>query len=151
MKKIIILMLVSFLFVGCGPLGCDGEPPTRATLDENGGYGMRYHFTLYEVLANGGVNPHNLSVSCKEYEYYKSEIYTDDLGAVNGSQVIWKNRFQGRDMQTSEQMAKLTFTFSDTQVQIDGFENEYSFENIDYKVETSSPESWGIPIFVWRD
>ena len=142
MKKIVLTTMMILGLVGCGPLGCDSEPPARATLDENGGYGMRYHFTIYDVT--GDANPH--AIRCTSYEYITSEIYTDDLGIVNGSQVIWKNKLGGSDMETEEKMKELTFTFSQQLLRVDGYKNEYTYLNISYKVETSSPDSWGVPI-----
>ena len=143
MKKIAgVLLGVSFLMFNHKILNCKDKPISRAIFDQKGGYGKRYHFTIFDV--SGNANPHKMQ--CTSYSYMTSEIYTDTLGKVSGIKVIWKNKFGGKDIQTQETMKNLTFLFGKEKLQIDGYKNEYNYLNIIYKIEKSSPQSWDIPI-----
>ena len=146
MKWIVSFLMVLGL-VGCGPIGCKGKPPYRATLDENGRYGMRYHAVIYTISESGGLNPHNLSTSCKEYEYIPEHIYFDEFGTMNAEQVVWKN-YMREDIPFSENgeiRSNVILNISTNAIGINGFKDNYL--NQTYSIDTTSPESWGVPIF----
>jgi len=140
-KRIIFLVLTSLLLVGCG-VNCKGEPPKRAIMHNTGAMGMAYHYTLYKPLAN---KSHSASFECTDYSYFPSEVYTDNLGTVDLNSLIWKN-LDGDDMPIRNRN-KVKFIFSSQYVTINGLENE-EIKNYGgrYKIEISSPDSWGIPI-----
>ena len=143
-KRIIFLVLAGLFLVSCG-INCKGEPPKRAILNQNIEYGMNYHFVMYEPVGDAGHTP---SPKCTKYEYGKSHIYVDDLGRVNGDSVIWIASYQGQtsDMIPSDIKKNAYFVFSKNEITIDGLSGGYEYLNGTWKIETSSPSSWGVPI-----
>jgi hypothetical protein len=140
MKYILSFIMVLGL-IGCG-INCSGKPPKRAYIHQVGGYSMQYHYSIYIPSAKSGHSP---SVKCSEYEYSKIDIYTDDLENVRGDAVIWKSLYGDLAFEDyGENPANITLDFSTEKVIISGWS---SINDGTYKVETSSPDSWGIPIF----
>ena len=140
MKKILLWTVICFGIVGCG-MNCSGEPPKRAYNHQGGGYGMRYHYSIYIPSALSGHSP---SVKCTKYEYAKIDIYTDDLGTITGDKVIWNNLYGEVAFQDyGEDPKNITLHFSNEAVTISGWS---SANNGVYKIETTPPESWGVPI-----
>ena len=144
MKKIILMLVLLFGLVGCGVI-CPSKPPKRAVMHNAGGMGMRYHFVMYEPVGDAGHTP---SLKCTKYEYGRSHIYVDDLGLVDGDSIIWVASYQG---QTSEMIPvdikkSAHFRFERKEISITGLSGGYEYLNGIWRIETSSPSSWGIPI-----
>lgn len=144
-KRILILIFSSLLLVGCGVV-CKDEPPKRAVMQENGGMGMQYHFVLYEPVGDAGHTP---SLKCTNYEYGRSHLYTDSLGVVQGDAIIWEAYHQGESasMLPEDIQNHTSFIFSKSAVTIKGATEAYSYLNGEWRIETSSPNSWGVPIY----
>ena len=144
MKKIIIsfgILIMMCLVVGCG-INCPSKPPKRAYFFNGGGYGMSYHVAAYRPASQLSHNP----TACTKYEYISFHIYFDEYGTFNGDEIVWKN-FQGGDIpfvENGEVQSNITITISKDKIVIKGFRNQ--IENGTYKIETSSPDSWGVPI-----
>lgn len=137
-KKILLIFVVSFGLIGCG-VGCSNKPPKRAVMHENSGYGMTYHFSIYIPVS--GLSH---SAKCSEYEYSKIDIYTDDLGTTTGDRVIWKSLYGDLAfVDYGENPANITLSFSNEKVVISGWS---SINDGTYKIENTSPNSWGVPI-----
>jgi len=143
MKYILSLIMILGL-IGCG-INCKSKPPKRAVLSQNPANGMRYHFVMYEPVGNAGHTP---TLKCTKYEYGKSHIYVDDLGSVSGDLVLWMALYQGQtsDMIPLDIKKNATFVFGESQISITGLSGGYEYLNGTWKIETSSPNSWGIPI-----
>jgi hypothetical protein len=142
MKKIVLGIVMILGIVGCG-INCPSKPPKRAILSQNSGYGMRYHFILYEPVEG---SPHSPSFKCPKQEYLSSNVYTDDLGRVNRNNLVWIS-FYNEEIPFDETMKKNTFfTFTKEFVEINGLTGDFQDLNGKYKIETTSPDSWGISI-----
>jgi hypothetical protein len=91
---------------------------------------------------------HTPNLKCIKYEYGKSHIYTDNLGSVNGDSVIWKSFYQGQNfnMVPTDVLDSAHFVFGDKSIQISGLKDVYEYLNGTWKIEKTSPDSWGIPI-----
>ena len=117
--------LMSFLMVlglvGCGVV-CKDAPPRYAEYIKGGGHGMQYHFALYYPQGDAGHTPGR----CTNYEYSHYDIYMNNLGTLNGSEVLWYYS-QGQDAYFDSIKERATFTISKKEVKIDGLYdgNEY--------------------------
>ena len=140
--KFFLIIWLSFLVVGCG-MFCSSEPPRRAIIEGNGGYGMQYHFILYNPLGDAKHNTPELK--CIKYRYATSHIYTDSLGSQNGSSIIWKSS-QDFEMISQNVLDSAYFVFGDETIQISGLKGSDEYYNGTWKIEKSSPDSWGVPI-----
>jgi len=90
------------------------------------------------------LSPHSPTLKCSEYVYSKIDFYTDDLGQINGDKVIWKNSYGDVNFSDyGEDPAKIRLYFSKEKVAVSGWN---SYNDGTYKVETTSPDSWGVPI-----
>lgn len=139
MKK--ILMVLSSLILIFGLIGCGSHKkkiiPNRATVDVNGGYGMQYHVAIYMLEYPGG-QPY----------YVRVNIYMDYLGTVKGNDILWKN-YNGDDSaleEGGEDLSNVRVIINEDIVEVQGFVQEgYADINGKYTIETSSPDSWGVP------
>jgi len=140
MKKILTVLISMILIIGltaCGSNKKEEHIPKRATIDANGGYGMNYHVILFMPVSGGGY-----------ISYVSIDLYMDDLGSHRGDEILWKN-YLGDDLAIEESGENLTHirvnvdakTVNVTGYTLDGFR----MINGNYKVETSSLDSWGIP------
>lgn len=143
MKKYLLLIAILLGLTGC--INCPSKPPKRAILHKTGGMGMQYHFTLYFPVEG---NSHSSTLKCPKQEYLVSYIYTDDLGAVKRDDLIWNIRLvadEYRPIPESEAIQKqTTLIFTKKDVTVQGLTGDFKPYNGTYKIETSSPESWGI-------
>jgi len=139
MKKILTVLISMILIIGLTACGTNEKHyiPKRAIIDTNGGYGMSYHVILFMMVSGGGY-----------ISYVSMDLYMDDLGSHRGDEILWKN-YLGDDLAIEEGGENLTHvhvnvdakTVNVTGYTLDGFR----MINGNYKVETSSPDSWGIP------
>lgn len=138
-KKLLLLLAIGLGLISCGT-DCLNKPPNRAYIHESSGYDMTYHFSIY--IPSSGIS-HN-PTDCTEYEYAKIDIYTDDMGTITGDKVIWNNLYGEVAFQDyGVDPANITLNFLNKAVTISGWDR---YHNGTYKVETSSPDSWGTPI-----
>ena len=146
MKKIIISIMMLLGLMGCA-INCPSLPPKRAIMHKTGGMGMRYHFTLYFPQEGSSHSP---SLKCPKQEYLPSQVYTDDLGVVKRENLIWNTRLFAdtyAPIPESEAIQKqTTIIFTEKDVTVQGLTGDFEPYNGTYKIETSSPESWGIDI-----
>lgn len=142
MKKIITLIIVSLVLVSCA-INCDSKPPKRAIMHATGAMGMQYHFTLYEPVEGSS---HGGSFKCPKIEYLPSQVYTDDLGTVSRNNLVWIS-YYNEEIPFDENMRQNTsFTFTKREVTIKGLTQDFKDLNGVYKIEETSPDSWGVPI-----
>jgi len=140
MKKIVLLIIMIFVIVSCG-VTCPSAPQKRAYFHQSNEYNMRYHISIYLPTA---LSPHSPTVKCSEYEYSKIDLYTDDLGEVRGDRLIWKSIYGDVNFSDyGENPANIMVYFSKEKVVITGWNTN---DDGTYKVETTSPDNWGVPI-----
>jgi len=140
MKKIIISILIglSLLAIGCS-VDCGSKPPKRAIKHKSGGMNMQYHFTIY--VPGRGVQH---SAKCAPWTYGPIEIYSDNLGALLGDEVLWNNIYgEVSFVDNGVDPHNIKLNLSETQISIQGMGNQHDGT---YKVEITSPDSWGVPI-----
>jgi hypothetical protein len=138
MKKIVLYIMMILSIVSCGVI-CDSKPPKRAIMHNTGGMGMQYHFTIY--IPGSGVQH---SPRCPTWTYGTIEIYSDKLGNVLGDEVLWNNIYGEVNFSDyGEDPHNIKLYLSSDKVVIQGWGD---VQNGTYKVETSSPDSWGVPI-----
>jgi len=146
MKKIILLMSMLLGLIGCG-INCPEKPLKRAFMHQSGGMGMQYYFTLYLPMEG---NSHSATFKCPKQEYQVTHVYTDDLGSVKRDNLIWKIRLYGNEyrpipeMDVAQRQSTLIFTNKDVIVQ--GLTGDFEAYNGTYKIEVTSPDSWGIDL-----
>jgi len=143
MKRILFLLislLMLMLLISCN---CnEKKPPARAFFNKTSAYGMQYHITLYEPASNGGTH----TMKCQSWTYSPFHIYTDRLGTLTGEDVIFKNLdecpppFEENGQNNSD----IHLSITKHTINISGVNG--GIFNGTYKVETSSPSSWGIEI-----
>lgn len=146
MKKILTIvsvMLAMMILVSCCS---DKKPPHRAIYSQTSGHDMQYHIILYEPFSDGGAH----SLKCGSWNYIPTHIYTDNLGELRGDEVIWKN-LDGQDFPFEERGQAshdiyLNITLNTIEIKGFSYKSGNDTMNSSYKVETSSPDSWGIPI-----
>ncbi len=139
MKKMLLYLAIGLGLIGCGT-ECLNKPPKRAFVHANGGYNMIYHVSIYIPTSGISHNP----TDCTGYEYAKIDIYTDDMGTVTGDKVIWKSLYGDVGFKDyGVDPANITLVFSNKSVVIAGWDR---YHNGTYKIETTSPDSWGVPI-----
>ena len=144
MKKIGIIFIGIILLFGCA---CgDKKPPQRALYKKDNISGMQYHIVLYEPFGTGGAH----SIKCGSWEYVPTHIYTDKLGTMNGNDVIWKNldEMDYPFEQNGQNIRDVHLIISKDKITIQGFNYKSGLNTMNgtYKVETTSPDSWGVPI-----
>jgi len=139
MRKLIVIGLIILGLTACG-INCSGKPPKRAYIHSTGGMGMQYHVSIY--IPGSGVQH---SPRCPSYDYAKIDIYTDSLGNLRGDEVIWNNSYgevgftdYGIDPKN------IQLLLSSDKVVVTHWDDVH---NGTYKVETSSPASWGVSIY----
>jgi len=131
-KRIVFLALAGLILVGCG-VNCKGEPPRKAEYIQGGGHGMLYHFKLYDTRGDAGHTP---SLKCINYRYVTSDVYSDKLGTVTASDIIWID-MQGNEVFSlnADQMEQMRMYLSMQKVVITGYINEYASENGEYPIK----------------
>jgi len=126
-----------FSLIACGSSKKDDTAPKRAIVHNTGGYGMQYKVDLFMPVHDR-----------YGYYYVQIDMYMDDLNKVNGSEILWKN-YLGDDLaleEGGENLENVSVTVGTDTVQVKGFRQEgYNDANGKYKIETTSPDSWGIP------
>jgi len=147
MKTIWTLLISIMMSIGLSGCTCnDKKPPHRAFYNKTSNYGMQYHITLYEAFQDGGAH----SIQCGDWHYIPTHIYTDRLGVIEGDEIIWKNLdgqefpFEENGMSASE--VHLNITKKSIEVQGFTYKSGNDTMNGTYRVEVSSPDSWGVPI-----
>ncbi|RUM71191.1 MAG: hypothetical protein DSZ08_03390 [Sulfurovum sp.] len=146
MKKIVLLIIMILGIVGCS-VNCPDKPPRRAYMHNNGGMGMRYHFTLY--YPDQG-NSHSPNLKCPKNEYTITHLYTDDLGTVKRNDLIWTMKWVGNEYKEipldSTVRKNIQFTFTQSTITVQGVTGDLVHLNGTYKIETSPPSSWGVEL-----
>jgi len=145
MKKTILSIVVLLGLVGC--INCPSLPHKRAIAHSTGKMGMQYSFTLYLPMEG---NSHSPNLKCPKQEYQATYVYTDDLGSVKREDLIWNIRLFGDTFASLPEskaiQQRTTLTFTKNTVTVQGITGDLKPYNGTYKIETSSPESWGIEI-----
>jgi len=142
MKKILVIMsaiLTMIILVSC----CnDKKPPRRAIYSQTSGYGMQYHIILYQPSYGGGTH----SFKCGSWSYSPFHVFTDRLGTLKGDEVIIKGMGMSEPpyVDYGQVLNDINLLITRDTVKITGVKGEVY--NGVYKVETSSPDSWGVPI-----
>ena len=99
---------------------------------------MQYHVAVYMLEYPGG-QPY----------YVKVNMYMDYLGTIRGNDILWKN-YNGDDValeEAGEDLNDVRVIIDEHTVEIKGFvQDGYADINGKYRIETSSPDSWGVPI-----
>jgi len=136
MKKIILILGLVFLN-GCN---CT-KAPKVAIMHSSGGPDMTYHFTLYLPT---NTTSHSISFKCPKVGYYVSDLYTDDLGELKRSEVIWKKEDAIKEFEYEipydQSMARnVSFSISKKSVIIRGLYGDFKEMNGEYKIENSPP------------
>ncbi len=145
MKKIIIglgILVMMCLMVGCG-INCSSKPSKRAYIHNKGGLGMQYHFVLFEP---SGKLSH--SAGCTEYEYIPLHVYVDNMHNVKGDEMVWRNP-EGYEVpfaEFGENPEDIRLSINQNQINVSGLRDGYKNLNGAYKIEVSSPDSWGVSI-----
>ena len=131
MKKIVLTTMMILGLIGCGST-CPSEPPRYSKYIEGGGHGMAYHFKLYDVRGDGGA----MGGRCTQYTYVTSDVYSDKLGNVTASDIVWID-MRGNEVFSinSDQMNQMRMYLSKQKVVISGYTNEYAMENGTYPVQ----------------
>jgi hypothetical protein len=146
MKKVIAITVIILGLIGCS-INCPSMPPKRAVMHQGGGMGMQYYFTLYLPMEG---TSHSPTLKCPKQEYQVTHVYTDDLGTVQRENLIWKIRLYGNEYrpipETDVAQSQTTLTFTKKDVIVQGLTGNFEIYNGTYKIETSSPESWGIAL-----
>ena len=135
MKKIILMLVLLFGLISCG-INCPSKLEARAYYYQGKSSMMTYHIGLFFPLSSSSHSP---SLKCPRISYLKLDVYTDKLGNVNGDEVIFEDHGYRYNLDQS-----VKFFFGKDEVRV----NNISDPNVDgiYKVERSSPNSWGVPI-----
>jgi len=143
MKRILFLLislLMLMLLISCN---CnEKKPPARAFFNKTSAYGMQYHITLYQPSYGGGTH----SFKCGSWSYSPFHVFTDRLGTLKGDEVIIKGMGMSEPpyVDYGQVLNDINLLITRDTVKITGVKGEVY--NGVYKVETSSPDSWGVPI-----
>ena len=130
MKKIVLITMMILGLVGCGST-CPSEPPRYAQYIEGGGYGMQYHFKLYDVRGDA---QHTPSLRCTQYTYITTDLYTDDLGNVNIDSIIWIDNYNN-NAYPAEQKNQMKLYVSKSKIVVSGHTGVYSSLNGTYPIQ----------------
>ncbi|RUM76858.1 MAG: hypothetical protein DSZ12_01150 [Sulfurovum sp.] len=143
MKRILFLLislLMLMLLISCN---CnEKKPPARAFFNKTSAYGMQYHITLYQLSYGGGTH----SFKCGSWSYSPFHVFTDRLGTLKGDEVIIKGMGMSEPpyVDYRQVLNDINLLITRDTVKITGVKGEVY--NGVYKVETSSSDSWGVPI-----
>jgi len=120
----------------------DKKPPNRAIYSQTSGYGMQYHIILYQPSYGGGTH----SFKCGSWSYSPFHVFTDRLGTLKGDEVIIKGMGMSEPpyVDHGQVLNDINLLITRDTVKITGVKGEVY--NGVYKIETSSPDSWGVPI-----
>ena len=130
MKKIVLTTMMILGLVGCGTT-CPNEPPRYAKYIEGGGYGMAYHFEIYDVQGDA---QHTPSSRCTQYTYIRTDLYTDDLGNVNIDSIIWIDN-HNNNAYPAEQKNQIKLYVSKSKIVVSGHTDIYSSLNGTYPIQ----------------
>ena len=143
MKRILFLLislLMLMLLISCN---CnEKKPPARAFFNKTSAYGMQYHITLYQPSYGGGTH----SFKCGSWSYSPFHIFTDKLGKLKGDEVIIKSIDMAEPpyVDHGQNLNDISLVITKKTISISGVKG--GVYNGTYTVETSSPDSWGVPI-----
>ena len=118
----------------------DKKPPHRAIYSKMSGYGMQYHIVLYQPSYGGGTH----SFKCGSWSYSPFHVFTDRLGVLRGDEVIIKSLDMGLPPYYGQDPSEISLVIGKDTIKISGVNG--GVYNGTYKVETTSPDSWGVPI-----
>ena len=73
---------------------------------------------------------------CTQYTYVTSDVYSDKLGNVTASDIVWTD-MRGNEVFSinSDQMNQMRMYLSKQKVVISGYTNEYAMENGTYPIQ----------------
>jgi len=143
MKRILFLLislLMLMLLQSCCSSG--NKPPRRAIYSQTSGYGMQYHIILYQPSYRGGTH----IPTCGSWEYSPFHVFTDKLGKLKGNDVIIKSLDMAEPpyVDHGQNLNDISLMITKKTISISGVKG--GVYNGTYTVETSSPDSWGVPI-----
>lgn len=103
---------------------------------------MQYHIILYQPSYGGGTH----SFKCGSWSYSPFHVFTDRLGTLRGDEVIIKSIDMAEPpyVDHGQNLSDIRLVITKNTIQITGVKG--GVYNGTYKVETSSPDSWGVPI-----
>jgi len=133
MKRIIILTLSLFLFIGCN----EKKPKKRAIIIDGQAKGMNYHFAIFHpyLVSNNTLT----NIFGKEYVYIRVDIYADDFTSLRGDEVIWKV-FSTPPLNDSKIYSDdMRIDITHTYIKVSGWGT--------YPIVDTSPKSWDVPIY----
>ena len=118
------------------------EPLARAFYNKTSQYGMQYHITLYQPSYGGGTH----SLKCGSWSYSPFHVFTDRLGALRGDEVIIKSIDMAEPpyVDYGQNLSEISLLIGKDTVTISGVKG--GVYNGTYEVETTSLDSWGVPI-----
>jgi len=133
MKKIIIVALLLFLFMGCN----EQKPKKRAIIIDGWAKGMNYHFAIFHpyLISNNNLT----NIFGKDYVYIRVDIYADDFTTLHGDEVIWKV-FSTPPLSDSQIYSDtMSIDINQTYIKVSGWGS--------YPIVDTSPKTWGVPTY----
>ena len=113
MRFLAVIFLILFALAGCAETFSKSNTQNFAVKDNNGGYGMRYHFII--ETHNNISDMHNpLSAFVLITHYH---IYTDNLGSVTGDKILFAKHDNTRPQRLRNNSL---FRFTKKYISIDG-------------------------------
>jgi len=143
MKTLLMLTMSVVVLLTITSCTCNEKKPLeRAFYNETSKYGMQYHITLYQPSYGGGTH----SFKCGSWSYSPFHVFTDRLGILRGDEVIIKSidMVEPPYVDHGQNLGDISLIISRDMVKISGVNG--GVYNGTYKVETTSPNSWGVPI-----
>lgn len=133
MKKIIILLLTLFFFIGCN----EKEPENKAIIVPGWAKGMNYHFAIFNpyLISNNDLT----TIFGKEYVYIRVDIYADDFSSLKGDEVIWKVYSTPPLKDSQIYSDTMRIDINQTHINVSGWGS--------YPIVDSTPKTWGVPIY----
>jgi len=133
MKKIIILALSLFLFIGCN----EQEPPKRAIIIDGWAKGMNYHFAIFHpYLVSNNIFT---NIFGKDYVYIRVDIYADDFTSLRGDEVIWKVYSTPPLKDSQIYSDDMHIDITQTHISVSGWGS--------YTIVDTASKTWGVPIY----
>ena len=139
MKKIMLTMSIVMMILLSACCN-DKKPPHRAFYNKTSQYGMQYHITLYQPSYGGGTH----SFKCGSWSYSPFHVFTARLGVLRGDEVIIKSLDMGLPPYYGQDPSEISLVIGKDTIKISGVNG--GVYNGTYKVETTSPDSWGVSI-----
>lgn len=143
MKGIWVVVIGIVIIIGLNGCSCNEEkPPRRAIFNKTSDYSMQYHIILYEPSYGGGTH----SFKCGSWSYSPFHIFTDRLGTLREDEVIIKSIDMAEPpyVDDGQDLGDIGLLITRDTIKITGVKG--GVYDGTYKVETTSPDSWGIPI-----